>query len=105
MHALPRPANIMQAAAEARRSRLPRVTVTTKVSLHARPAALIAARARQLSVPVFLEREGSRAPAASLFAILSLEALAGSPVTVTAQGKGAAQAVAEIAAMIEQGPP
>lgn len=80
------------------------VTVVTKVSLHARPAALIAARAYELTPAVFLERDGRRVPAASLFGILSLEALAGTEVTVSAEGEGAEAAVAEIAGMIERGP-
>ncbi len=80
------------------------VTVVTKGLLHSRPASLIANRAGELTPAVFLERDGRRVPAASLIGILSLEALAGTEVTVTAEGEGAEAAVAEIAGMIERGP-
>jgi phosphotransferase system HPr (HPr) family protein len=83
---------------------MPSVTVASKVALHSRPAARIAARAQELACPVTLEANGRQAPARSLIGILSLEAEAGTQVTVSAQGRGAREAVSEIARMIERGP-
>jgi len=79
-------------------------TVTCKVSLHARPAALVAERGRQIQPAVFLLKGGRRVQAASLTGILSIEALAGTEVTVESGGPGARQAVEVIARMIESGP-
>ena len=79
-------------------------TVTCKVSLHARPAALLAQRGRQVEPTVWLLKDGRRVQAASLTGILSIEALAGVQVTVESEGPGARQAVEIIAGMIESGP-
>jgi len=79
-------------------------TVTCKVSLHARPAALLAERGRQVQPAVFLVKDGLRVQAASLTGILSIEALAGTQVAVEAEGPGAGEAVEIIAGMIEAGP-
>ena len=79
-------------------------TVTCKVSLHARPAALVAERSRQTEPTVFLVKDGVRVQGASLTGILSLEALAGTQVTVESEGPGAAEAVETIARLIELGP-
>jgi phosphocarrier protein HPr len=79
-------------------------TVTCKVSLHARPAALVAERGRALQPTVSLVKDGRRVQAASLTGILSLEALAGTQVTVQSEGPGAAEAVEAIARLIELGP-
>jgi phosphocarrier protein len=79
-------------------------TVTCKVSLHARPAALVAERGLALQPTVFLAKDGLRVQAASLTGILSIEALAGTEVAVEAEGPGAAEAVEAIARLIELGP-
>jgi phosphotransferase system HPr (HPr) family protein len=79
-------------------------TVTCKVSLHARPAALLAQRGREVEPPVWLVKDGQRVQAASLTGILSIEALAGTQVTVESEGPGAREAVEVIAGMIESGP-
>jgi len=79
-------------------------TVTCKVSLHARPAAVVAERSRNLQPPVFLVKDGRRVLAASLTGILSIEGLAGTQVTVESEGPGAGEAVEIIARLIELGP-
>ena len=79
-------------------------TVTCKVSLHARPAALVAERGRQIQPTVFLVKEGRRVQAASLTGILSIEALEGTQVTVESDGPGAREAIEIIAGLIESGP-
>jgi phosphocarrier protein HPr len=79
-------------------------TATCKVSLHARPAALLAQRGQQVQPPVWLVKDGQRVQAASLIGILSIEALAGTQVAVEAEGPGAREAVEAIAGMIEAGP-
>lgn len=79
-------------------------TAICKVSLHARPAALLAQRGQQVQPAVWLLKDGRRAQAASLIGILSIEALAGTQVTVESEGPGAREAVEIIAGMIESGP-
>lgn len=80
------------------------VTIVVQRDLHATPAAFIVARARDLAASVYVERAGQRFPASSINGLIALELLAGTEVTVTAEGEGAEAAVAEIAGMIERGP-
>ena len=67
-----------------------RVTVAIADGLHARPAALFAQLAAAQPVPVTICREGGRpASAASILAVMALDAKAGDDVVLAAEGDGA----------------
>jgi phosphocarrier protein len=79
------------------------VTVASKVGLHARPAAVFVKKAGELPVPVTLSKDGCRpVNATSMLAVMSLDVRGGERVTLAAaEGEGAAEAVAELAELLE----
>jgi phosphocarrier protein HPr len=80
-----------------------RAVVGSRVGLHARPAKLVAQAAAKLPVVVTIAKDGG-APvdARSLLSLMALGAKQGDEVTLEADGDGAAEAVEEIAALVEQ---
>jgi phosphoenolpyruvate-protein phosphotransferase len=78
------------------------LAVPLRHGLHARPAALLAKRARALSAVVTLAGHGRTADARSVTAIMALGIGHGDSVTVTASGATAAAAVDEVIAGIDE---
>jgi multiphosphoryl transfer protein len=78
------------------------VTISLRQGLHARPAALLANRARDFAAQVSLDAHGRRASARSVVAIMALGVRHGDSVTISATGADAAQALAGVLAGIEQ---
>jgi phosphocarrier protein FPr len=72
------------------------VTVMHDAGLHARPAAVVAAAARQFTSDVRLVKGDREANARSLVSIMALEVGRGDTVTVVARGEDAEQAIAAI---------
>ena len=70
------------------------VLISNATGLHARPAAIIAARARQFKSSVRLVRGDRHANAKSLTSLMALEVADGDTVTIGATGEDASQAVA-----------
>ncbi|MBW8804013.1 MAG: dihydroxyacetone kinase [Catenulispora sp. 13_1_20CM_3_70_7] len=78
------------------------VTVASKVGLHARPAAVFVKKAAALPVPVSLAREGGPAVnAKSMLAVMALDVRHGDRVVLAADGDGAAEAVEQLAELLE----
>ncbi|ACU39082.1 HPr family phosphocarrier protein [Actinosynnema pretiosum subsp. pretiosum] len=79
-----------------------RVTVASKVGLHARPAALLAkAAAERKPVRITIAKgEGQPVDAASVLGLMTLGAMHGDEVVLTAEGDGAEEALAAIAEII-----
>lgn len=75
------------------------VLIRNRLGLHARPAAQVAAAASELAVAVFIDG----VLATSVLSLMKLGVVAGDTVTVSADGPGAEEAVAEIAGLIESG--
>ena len=71
------------------------------VALHARPAARAVVAARAFAGEVWFERDGQRANAKSLIAVLALEAVAGAEITIHARGPGAAEIVERLRRLVE----
>lgn len=69
------------------------ITISNPTGLHARPAAVIAARARQFRSGVRLVRGDRFANAKSLTSLMALEVTAGDTVVIEASGDDASQAV------------
>ena len=78
-----------------------RVTVASKVGLHARPAALLAKAAAGQAVSVSIRKEGGeQVDAASVLGLMTLGAMHGDEVILSAEGAGADQALETVAALI-----
>jgi phosphocarrier protein HPr len=76
------------------------VTVGSAVGLHARPAAIIAEKAAELSAPVTLSKDGGMAvDASSALMIMTLGAKKGDQVEVAGDDEAA---VSTIAALVER---
>ena len=80
-----------------------RVVVGSRVGLHARPAKLVAQAAAKLPVVVKIAKDGGTpVDARSLLSLMAMGAKQGDEVTLEADGDGAAEAVEQIAALVEQ---
>lgn len=78
-----------------------RVTVGSKVGLHARPAALLAKAAAAQSVAVTIRKgDGAPVPAGSVLNLMTLGAMHGDEVVLAAEGDGADAALDELAALV-----
>ena len=78
------------------------VVISNPTGLHARPAAVIAARARQFKSAVRLVRGDRHANAKSLTSLMALEVADGDAVVVEASGDDASQAVAVLSRVIAE---
>jgi multiphosphoryl transfer protein len=74
----------------------PPIVIRTETGLHARPAAIVAAAARQFTSDVRLVKGGREANARSMVSIMALEVGGGDTVIVVARGDDAGAAIAEI---------
>jgi phosphocarrier protein len=78
-----------------------RVTVGSKVGLHARPAALLAKAAAAQPVAITIRKgDGKPVAAGSVLNLMTLGAMHGDEVVLTADGEGADTALDEIAAIV-----
>jgi phosphocarrier protein len=80
-----------------------RVTVASKVGLHARPAAIFVKAAAEQPAAVLVQKAGSEAapiPASSILGIMTLGAEFGDEVILTAEGDGADAALDALAALL-----
>lgn len=77
------------------------VTIASRTGLHARPAAIFVKAAADQGVPVSIRvGDGRPVPAASMLAVLSLGAVQGTEVTLSADGEGAEEALDSLAALL-----
>ncbi|MFD2471906.1 MULTISPECIES: HPr family phosphocarrier protein [Amycolatopsis] len=78
-----------------------RVTVASKVGLHARPAALVAKAAAAQPVAVRIAKDGGEPVAAgSVLNLMTLAAAYGDEVVISAEGDGAEAAVEAVAELV-----
>ncbi|MEW2504329.1 HPr family phosphocarrier protein [Amycolatopsis sp. NPDC047767] len=78
-----------------------RVTVASKVGLHARPAALVAKAAAAQPVAVTIAKAGSDPVAAgSVLNLMTLAAAFGDEVVISAEGEGADAAIDAVAELV-----
>ncbi|HEY8373853.1 MAG TPA: HPr family phosphocarrier protein [Pseudonocardiaceae bacterium] len=78
-----------------------RVTVASKVGLHARPAAVLAKAAASQPVRVTIQKDGGQpVDASSVLGLMTLGALHGDEVVLSAEGEGAEAALDALAALI-----
>ena len=79
------------------------VTVTNKLGLHARPAALLVKAATKYRSEFFIEKDGMRINGKSLMGVMMLAAECGSKLQLIADGVDEDYLLAEIKEMIENG--
>ncbi len=77
-----------------------RVTVTSELGLHARPAALVARTAQEYAAELRLVTPHQSVDAKSILDILSLAAVKGTPLTIRGKGSDAQPALEAIAGLI-----
>ncbi|KEI44778.1 HPr family phosphocarrier protein [Saccharopolyspora rectivirgula] len=78
-----------------------RVTVGSKVGLHARPAALVCKAAAAQPVEITIRKDGvDPVSADSILGLMTLGAEFGDEVVLTAEGSGADEALDELAELI-----
>ena len=79
-----------------------RVTVGSRVGLHARPASLFVQAAGRQKARVTIGKPGGEpVNARSILSVLSLDVHGGQEVVLYAEGVGAAEALEELAAVLE----
>ena len=79
-----------------------RATVGSRVGLHARPASLFVQAAARLKARVTIGKPGGEpVNARSILSVLALDVHGGEEVALYAEGDGAAEALAELVAVIE----
>ncbi|HQP32634.1 MAG TPA: HPr family phosphocarrier protein [Candidatus Cloacimonas sp.] len=79
------------------------VTVTNKLGLHARPAALLVKAATKYRSEFFIEKDGMRINGKSIMGVMMLAAECGSKLQLIANGVDEDYLLAEIKEMIENG--
>ncbi|HEY2697116.1 MAG TPA: HPr family phosphocarrier protein [Pseudonocardiaceae bacterium] len=78
-----------------------RVTVGSKVGLHARPAALVAKAAAASPVPITIRKnDGKPVAASSVLNLMTLGAMHGDEVVLAAEGDGADAALDALAGLV-----
>jgi phosphocarrier protein len=75
------------------------ITITNRLGLHARPAALVVKAAGTFEAEVFLIKDDTRINAKSIMGVMMLAAEFGSALTIEAEGPDADLAVKAVAAV------
>jgi phosphocarrier protein len=77
------------------------IEVLNKRGLHARASAKFVTLAAGQPVPVKVEKDGSKVCGTSIMGLMMLGAAKGDRITISAEGEGAEEAVAALAALVE----
>ena len=78
------------------------VTLKNKYGMHVRPAGLFAKTAARYRADVTVEKDGVVVPGKSIMALMTLEAVNGTTLTIRATGDEAQKAVEELKALINR---
>lgn len=77
--------------------------IASKVGLHARPAATFVKAAQETGLKITIENEaGKSADATSTLGVMMLGAKCGETVTLSAEGEGAEEKLAELVELLEK---
>ena len=71
-------------------------TIKDEIGIHARPAGLLAKKAKEFESTVMLDKGGKNANAAKLIAVMGLGVKCGDIITVTVEGADEERAAAEM---------
>ena len=77
------------------------VVINNQVGLHARPATFFIQKANEFKSGIWVEKDERRVNAKSLLGVLSLGIVKGTTITLIADGADQEEAVAALAALIE----
>ena len=75
------------------------ITVSNKLGIHARPAALFVKTANRFACDIFVEKDGEKINGKSIMGLMMLAAGRGSKVKFIASGDDAPQMLAELEAL------
>src|SRR5579872_6917863 len=78
------------------------LTISNKLGIHARPAALFVKTANRFNAEIFVEKDGEKVNGKSIMGLMMLAAGPGSTVTIFADGEDAQAAILDIEALIER---
>ena len=78
------------------------IIIVNKLGIHARPAAMFVKTANRFHSEILVEKDGEKVNGKSIMGLMMLAAGPGSKLRVEALGHDAAQALAEIEALITQ---
>ncbi|HEX3798788.1 MAG TPA: HPr family phosphocarrier protein [Verrucomicrobiae bacterium] len=78
------------------------LSVSNKLGIHARPAAMFVKVANRFKCNVFVEKDGEKVNGKSIMGLMMLAAGPGSKVTVHAEGHDAAAAVSELELLLNR---
>lgn len=71
-------------------------TITDEIGIHARPAGILAKKAKEYASRITITKGGKAAEAQKLMAVMSLGVKKGETVTVSAEGEDEEKAVADM---------
>ena len=78
------------------------MTLLNKYGMHVRPAGLFAKLASRFDADIDVEKDGNVVSGKSIMALMTLEAVCGTTLKVTASGAQAQEALDELAALVER---
>ena len=77
-------------------------TITDEIGIHARPAGILAKKAKEYASRITITKGGKTAEAQKLMAVMSLGVKKGNEVIITAEGEDEEEAIAEIQKVLEE---
>src|SRR5712692_10550614 len=78
------------------------ITVSNKLGIHARPAALFVKTANRFACDILVEKDGEKINGKSIMGLMMLAAGPGSKLTIHVHGHDASQALAELEMLIKR---
>jgi phosphocarrier protein HPr len=78
------------------------LTITNKLGVHARPAALFVKTANRFDCDIFVEKDGERVNGKSIMGLMMLAAGPGSKITIFCEGDDCMEAMAELEALLKR---
>lgn len=78
------------------------LTITNKLGIHARPAAMFVKIANRFACDIFVEKDGEKINGKSIMGLMMLAAGPGSKLTLHVKGPDAPAAIAEIEALFKR---
>jgi phosphocarrier protein HPr len=78
------------------------LTISNKLGIHARPAALFVKTANRFACEIFVEKDGEKINGKSIMGLMMLAAGHGSKITLHIRGADAVQAIAELEALVQR---
>jgi phosphocarrier protein len=78
------------------------LTITNKLGIHARPAAMFVKIANRFACEIFVEKDGEKINGKSIMGLMMLAAGPGSKLTLHVRGAEALTAIAELEALVKR---